>query len=99
MSNSVNPAPCKKCGNFAYGLSHKCPPTWRCYFVDHDGPEFADEVYADDEEEAAIKFCQAQDECPDKPDDVIVIAADGTESRWEMSSEYTRDFYSHKAPG
>ena len=59
----------------------------------------AGEVYADDEAEAAAQFRQTEDECPDKPDDVIVIAADGTESRWAMFSEYTRDFYSHKVTG
>ena len=96
MSNSINPAPCTKCGNFSWSSTHKCPPIWKCYFFDHDGPESAREVYADDEAEAAAQFCQTEDECPDKPDDVIVIAADGTESRWEMSSECTRDFYSHK---
>jgi len=88
---------CKICGEYTYGASHKCPPSWVVWCPDcHEEEEDGRKVFASDPGEAAEKWAEENDRdsaeyliVGGSPATVLVkrFGSDDPPTRWMVSGE------------
>jgi hypothetical protein len=90
---------CTSCKGHYFDVGrHRCPPTWRAWDEEIEGPEDGRDVYAVDASTAAEAYVRGRDEVRDGDEYVVSVRRAGSEvtERYRVTAELTMTYHSEE---